>query len=568
MSNITLFKNLYDKKPHYSTDEKILKTIKEGAAQLDLIKQIRTTSDKEARDVLKKQLGVICFGGKFSERRANALIESSRLVVLDFDGVRVDLKKQELASLPFVYAVFVSPSGDGLKALVKVASDNYLGHWAALNKEIKDIDPSGKDVCRACFNSWDPDLYVNEHSDLYTKVLESAYTDEQKFEKLKKWLENKGDRFVSGNRNNFLAKLAGAMNRFGMSAEYAQSVFERDYVQGTDFSLREVQQVVRSIYTNYAEYHGTSSFDESFGEARVSEILSSELPASDVIYLKDVAVDLIKDYEVGTETATTTYFPSIDPIFRPMRGDLTVLGGIGNMGKSAISKQFDLITAVKEKRKHAYFSPEEAPPIFWYRELIRTYIGKPIEKDDPKRMSLVEYKRGMEFVREYFSYIYPKQMPSPQYILERFAEVIIKDGVQSITLDPWNQLLHAMSKRDDVYLAEILTDFERFAQQHGVFLRIIAHPKQTQKNSDGNYNCPDVYDLVGGSSWNARATNICFYHRPYWGTDKTDPTAEFHSKKIKRQMISGLPGTAVLDYNRKTGRFYDAGYCPLDDHQP
>jgi len=150
-------------------------------------------------------------------------------------------------------------------------------------------------------------------------------------------------------------------------------------------------------------------------------------------------------------------------------------------------------------------------------------------------------------------------------LLERFAEIIIKEGVTSVTIDPWNQLLHIMNKRDDIYLAEVLTQFERFAQQHNIDFTIIAHPNRTQKDGEGNYICPDVYDFNGGPVWNARSTNICVYHRPFWGTDKSDSSCEFHSKKIKRQMISGLPGVAPLNYNRNTGRFYDSGHNPLDD---
>lgn len=918
MSAVTLFKTVFDKKPHYSSASKVLEQFRNGPKQLDLIAQIRASSDSEERETLKKQLAVVCFGGKFSERKAAALIEPSRLVILDFDDVsKIEVKRRELMAIPYVYSVFMSPSGEGLKALVKVASDNYVGHWMALAKEISGVDASGKDVCRACFYSYDPVLYINEKADIYTKVIETVYNDEQKLEKLKKWLENKGDRFVSGNRNNFLAKLAGAMNRFGMTAEFALKTFERDYVQGTDFSLQEAKTVVRSIYTNYAEFHNTASFDESFGEARVTEVLSSELPSSDAIYLNDVAADLIKDYEVGTAVATTTYFPSIDLIFRPLRGDLNVLGGIGNHGKalstdtdiptpngwvkmgnikvgdkvfdetgkqcdvtavtdvqhnrpcykiifsdnseviadeqhlwltetdkslrsarcarknkrdkprdikrngidqsfkrtfasivttkeiaetlyakhktrkirnhavgfaqaiicdkksllippyvlgawlgdgssaagvitsgdpdvikkiktfgyevtarktrysygiygllvqlralsllknkhvpslylrgsiaqreellaglmdtdgysgnggmceyvsvrkrlaydvfelitslgikatihegdakpygrvvskkyriffkcsrnvfflkrkaatcstslknklrvikecaavesvpvrcievnspsrlylctksfipthnSAIAKQMDLVTSVKEARRHAWFGPEEFPPLFWYRELMRSYVGKPLEKSEPNRMTELEYRQAMEFIRSHFVYIYPKTMPTPDYLLERFAEVIIKDGITSITVDPWNQLMHVMQKRDDIYLAETLTNFERFAQQQNIYLRIIAHPNRTVKKEDGNYACPDVYDLNGGPVWNARATNICMYHRPFWGTDKSDPAAEFHSKKIKRQMISGLPGMAAIDYDRRTGRFYDNGFNPLDN---
>jgi hypothetical protein len=122
-----------------------------------------------------------------------------------------------------------------------------------------------------------------------------------------------------------------------------------------------------------------------------------------------------------------------------------------------------------------------------------------------------------------------------------------------------------MDKRDDIYLGEALTAFESFAQQLQVYMTIICHPNRTSKKSDGNYECPDVYDLNGGPVWNARSTNITMYHRPFYQTNKQDQTCEFHSKKIKKQMLSGIPGVAVLHYDRRTGRFYDNGYNPLED---
>lgn len=561
---ITLFKTLFDNKPYYSTVQAVLRNIKEGPKQLDLIKQIRATTDKEARGELKKQLGVICFGGKFASRKASDLKEYSKIIVLDFDNVDIILKKNELIMLPYIHAVFVSPGGDGLKALVKVSSDNHLGHYKALSKEIKDVDVSGKDTSRACFVSYDPDMYVNEHADIYTKLIEEAYTDQQKIDKLKKWLDNKGEKFISGNRNNFLAKLAGAANRYGINKDFALNSFISDYARESDFSKREVEQVVGSMYRNIANF-GVSSFDEAYSEKQVSEILDGQVTTHDVIYLRDVEEDMIKDYNEGTKGAPTTHFPSVDVIFRPQPGDLNVLSGHAGAGKTNWKKQMDLVSSVIDGRKHAWFASEEFPPQFFYKELVRSYIGKPLEEKAQNRMTLEEYKRGMEFVQEHFIFVYPPESPTPDYILERFAEVIIKHGVNSVTIDPFNLLNHVMAKRDDIYLAETLTKFERFAQTHRIYFTVVAHPNKTQKDASGTYTVPDVYDLNGGAVWAARATNIVVYHRPNFGVDKSDPTCELHSKKIKRQMISGIPGVAQIDYNRKTGRYYDSGYNPLTE---
>lgn len=566
---VTLFKDLFSNKPFYTTVDDVLKKIKTGTKQDDLIKQIRTTPDKEARDSLKKQLGVILFAGKFSERKATGLLQSSRLVVLDFDGLANPvLKKTELSALPYVYAAFISPGGNGVKALVKVASDNYGGHWSALNKEIKGVDPSGKDICRACFMSLDADIYINLHSDIYTSVVELVYTDEQKYDKLKKWLENKGEKFITGNRNNFLAKLAGAMNRFGLSADYAAQVFERDYVTGTDFSSHEARQVVRSIYTNYADVHGSESFDAPIGEAKVVEILSAEIKTRDIITADAVREDLINDYEKGTAGGTTTYFPVLDAHFRWMRGELTAMTGIANAGKSAMLAQLLLCKAVFEGQKFALLSMEQYPPIFFYRELIRSVIGKPLEKGDPHRMSRHEYNRGLDFVNAHFFFIYPERdAATPEWTLARFAEASIKHGVSGVVVDPHNTQAHdykSAGGRDDKYLAEMLMSYQRFALQNGLYFIDVAHPRGIGKKEDGTYKEPTADEISGGPVWWQRCDNILVFHRPMLPLDYTDVACTLRSAKIKKQQLNGLPGVSEFAYNRKNGRYYELGFNPME----
>jgi twinkle protein len=550
---VTVFHKLLDPKAKtYVRLHQVLESIRTGGKIQDIINQIRATGDKE----LKKTLPLVLFGGKFTERRASALVSYSHLICLDFDNVDVTAKLADLQSNEYIYACWLSPSGNGVKALVKVSTDNHLGHALALIKDFPDVDTGAiKDVCRATFMSYDPDIYINKDAWVYGNLVVTGFSNEQKYENLKKWLENKGDKFVEGQRNNFLAKLAGAANRFGVDKEFLEQRFEADFVKGTDFALREMRSVVESVYTLYSEQFNTQSADEVWTAHKVNEVLSTQIVTHDLILLGDLKEDLLKDYDEGTQKAPTTWFDAVDALFRPMRGDLNILTGIGNYGKSAWQKQMDLARAVHEGNKFLYFSPEEYPPLFWYRELVRSYVGKPVEREAPDRMSRVEYENAMEFIKEHFIYIYPPELPTPEYIMERFAEAIIRHGIDGIVLDPWNQLSHTMNKRDDIYLGETLSKFERFAQAHQVYMTIIAHPNRTSKNEDGNYGCPDVYDLNGGPVWNARATNIIAYHRPYYQTDKADAAFEFHSKKIKKQMLSGIPGVVSGRYNRYTGRF-------------
>lgn len=566
MLQVTMFKSLTDTKtPHYRDINVVFELIKSGGKHGDIVEKIRSTKDKEEKERLKRSLPITLFSGKFKARNTESLEVYNNLVVLDLDNLKnVDVRRFELEQLPFVFACWVSPSGNGLKVLVKVLTQNHLGHFLALSKEIKGVDPSGKDICRATFLSKDEKIFINKDAVVYDKVLLPSFTDEQKYENLKKWLENKGSYFVNGNRNSFITKLSSAANRFGVDKEFLKKRLEEEFLRGSDFSKREMEVTVNGIYDRYSDQFGSVSAEEVWTDDKISQVLADTVKTSDAIYLKDVVNDIIRDYDEGVHMGPTTHFPSVDKIFRRVPGQLNTLTGIGNHGKSSWQQQLDLVDAVHTGGKFAYFGPEGYPPKRWYRQLIQPLVGKSIRPDDPNRMTKTELEKAMEFVDAHFIYVYPPKVPTPEYIIERFVEAIIKHGLKGVTVDPWNQLLHSMAKRDDIYVAETLTVFERFAQLHDILLTIICHPNKTSKNSEGNYEAPDVYDLNGGPVWNARSSNICAYHRPFYSTDPQDATCELIYRKIKDQDLMGIPGKVTLQYDRRKFRFYDNGFNPLD----
>ena len=567
---VTVFRNLYEKSPKYVELDQVLELIKSGSTQKDLIEKIRSEKDKAIRDELKKKLAVILFGGKFTARKLSGLVEYSKVVCLDFDNVvDIDTLSNELKNHQSAMAVFLSPSGTGLKALFIVSSEDHNGHIKSLFKEFPLADKSTKDICRATFASFDPNIWVNPCPIPYEKILKEAYTDEQKYDNLKKWLENRGEQFVNGNRNNFLAKLAGAMNRFGIPIDFAKEVIARDYVKsGTDFSAREALNVIDSIYNNYREFHNTQSFDNAMTESQADEILSASVSAKDIITLLDVKEDLIKDFEVGLVGGDTTFYPELDNHFKWMKGEITVMTGHSGHGKSTLLNQLLLIRAVKTGEKFGFLSMEQYPPVYFYKELIRSYIGKPLERDNPNRMSRQEYERGMEFVREHFFYVYPeKDEPTPDYTYARFAEMIIKHGVDGVITDPYNSQSHdygLSGGRDDRYIASMLNKAQRFALTNNVYNLIVAHPKNIGKNDDGTYKEPSADSVSGGVSWWQRTDNMLVFHRPSLPLDYQDPTCTLSSVKIKKQPLNGRPGKVFMVYDYQKGRYYVNGFNPID----
>jgi hypothetical protein len=155
---ITIFKNIFSKEPNYISVEAALKRIQEGKSKSTVF-EIRGTIDKEKANKIKLNLPSVCFSGKFGPDRTDAqLIKHSGYIVLDFDNVfELRDKQNEIISHPFVYACWISPSGNGLKALVKVANgEKHREHFQALQEVFPEIDRSGINQSRVCYESYDP----------------------------------------------------------------------------------------------------------------------------------------------------------------------------------------------------------------------------------------------------------------------------------------------------------------------------------------------------------------------------------------------------------------------------
>ena len=134
---VTIYSDIYSKKAYHRPIEFVLERIKNGISK-DKVLEIRKQLDKERANTLKKNLPSVCFSGKFTnERTDSSIIEHSGFIVLDFDNIYdVPNKRLELQSLAYCYACWISPSGNGVKMLVKIADGKkHLEHFYSLKKE-------------------------------------------------------------------------------------------------------------------------------------------------------------------------------------------------------------------------------------------------------------------------------------------------------------------------------------------------------------------------------------------------------------------------------------------------
>ena len=125
---VTIFKNFNEVVEH-KTIPTILEEIKTGKYKPGIIYLRKSLAEKkeEAYNKAKKSLPAFTPSGKFvGGRKLEFLAEYSNCIILDIDKLskeQLQNAKMIAAQSEFTYACFISPSGNGLKILVKINSD-------------------------------------------------------------------------------------------------------------------------------------------------------------------------------------------------------------------------------------------------------------------------------------------------------------------------------------------------------------------------------------------------------------------------------------------------------------
>ncbi|MDC0126102.1 DUF3987 domain-containing protein [Flavobacteriaceae bacterium] len=258
MEKTTMFLNFRDSKGNHEL-VKVLNAIKDGKFSKE-IDQLREADSEEEKGRIKNSLLAFTPSVELNTGRTFTEGDSySSIIHLDYDKLEdVTGALKKIKALDYTYSCFVSPSGNGIKVFVRV-SNKMEQHEDAFNtlKSYYDkavgveYDKSIKDLCRLCFVSSDPNLYINEESEVFDyTTISMTRTPEELWE-----YTSRKETFTVGNRNNFIFTFACNTNRYGLNIEEVQS-YCSSYTDST-LTYSEIEKTIRSAYEN-----NTSQFAE------------------------------------------------------------------------------------------------------------------------------------------------------------------------------------------------------------------------------------------------------------------------------------------------------------------
>jgi len=272
---VTVFKTINSDIPFYYDVLDVLGSIKRGKNK-KLIEDIRNEKDKEKRDRLKKSLFWICFSGEFKKRLNEELVEHSGIICIDFDNFpnvkTLEMWFNKIKSDKHCFALFISPSGNGLKLLMKIpkckTNEEHNLRFDAIHEYFFDcayFDKNGKGVVRVCYESYDPGLYVNEKAEVFTEIkqkepIKPTRLDYVKlaidinsndiFDKLIVWFESKYN-LRKGTRNENLFYLVSACRDYNIT-EASAIILVSNYASSSAEDFESIQNeipiIVRSAY--------------------------------------------------------------------------------------------------------------------------------------------------------------------------------------------------------------------------------------------------------------------------------------------------------------------------------
>jgi len=286
------------------------------------------------------------------------------------------------------------------------------------------------------------------------------------------------------------------------------------------------------------------------GEDKVKEVIEAaqHCPVSGLKTFKDYEQDIYNLYNGVTGSYYKTGWRDMDKHLKIKTGQLNIVTGVPGSGKSEWVDDLMMNTVKQYGLKWAVFSPENYPPQVYFRKLAEKYTEKSF--DDFKEHDL---QTSVEDLSDYVKLIVDNDQDDVtlDYLFERIRALVFRHGIKGVILDPWNEVIHQIGAREDLYLNKVLRKIKRFIRKYDLTFWLVAHPKNPAKDKDGNYYKITAYDIAGGYAWFAKADNVFSVWR-----DKADNSApvEVDIQKIK-QKTDGQIGTCYFYYQYNTGRY-------------
>lgn len=547
----TIFKSQYETdSPNHVEVSHLLDRIRDGK-QKDKIDVIRG-GDKSK----KSELPLVLFSGEFSGRKDQDIIRHSGLVVLDFDHIDTEKSKPLIGSDPYVYACWVSPSGDGLKALVRVAhSDRHRDHFRALSEYFDnqygvEPDPTGINESRGCYESYDPDLIVNEDAGVFGKFvtekaqtqtaeIQSVGTDYMKLN-LAAMLIRKAD---DGEKHSALLRASVLMGGYIAAGRVEEDEAVRVLMR--EILKRDIdsEAVAKNTIRDGIEHGKTLPIRDILNDSRDAEreMLINDGDMS-FISSRDEDYSWIEKFANGEiALGLDTGDENLDKFFR-YKKEFVIINGHSNVGKTTMALYMMVNASVRHGWKWLVYSSEN------HTHSVKATLMEFAFNMKVQAMNSDQRKLAYQWVCDHFTLISNKELYSYMDMILFMEKVKAQQDIDAVFLDPYNSLkidMHNKGISTHEYHYEAASEFLTYSSYNNVAVWLNMHAvteAQRRKGPDGLPLAPYAEDTEGGGKFVNRSDCFLTIHRKVQAPNYEDRiTTELHVRKVREVKTGGSP---------------------------
>ncbi len=326
---------------------------------------------------------------------------------------------------------------------------------------------------------------------------------------------------------------------------------------------RELQRRIpaEKLFTvDFGEHKDANEYLKWLGSEALFNLLVSPTPYTpeSIITVNDVMAELLDMYDNGLAKGESTFFPSVDTMWKWRLTEVNIFTGYNNEGKTTYLEQISLIKSAYSGWPVASFSPEAMPPAYYYEQLVHMLTGTSTDKDFNGRLPRDKYIKALKYIQERVFLVAPANGRTKlTELLEKFKFLIYKKGVRILNIDPLMKLIPTDSARADYYAADFMGELTFFAKAHGVAVNLVAHQGKPERGPDNNFKKPNLYGIKGGGTFSDSADNVIVVHRPNRATSLTDKSVDIHSDKIRFEKLVAPKGMTTLHFDWKSQQYED-----------
>ena len=278
-----------------------------------------------------------------------------------------------------------------------------------------------------------------------------------------------------------------------------------------------------------------------------------EVPLEGIFTAADLHGDLRALFDNGFGPGAETGWEEMDKICTYERRRNIIVTGTPGAGKS------EWVDELRHQWKIGFFSPENIPIVYHLRKLIEKLTGHRFQNGCGMTEGLLA--RSEEFLAENVSHISLKGNATPDRVLAKARELVVRRGCRIFVFDPLNRFDHepAPGQTETQYISNLLNKFTEFATQYNCLLILVAHPRKMNRNpTTGATPRVEMYDINGSAD---------FYNKADYGIvverDKEIGITRVYVDKVKFKHL-GVGGVATFVYDPVNGR-----YLPCEEsHDP